>query len=247
MIHRTTLGMIAATTAGLVITNNPAHALTMDFDHDAQGNIIKRGQFIDEEYADWGVHIQAKNYARPFDAAITFDSLNPTGGDTDLRTDSKRYGLNNDRERGMVLILAENIKDKNKDGYVDKPDDEGDRPAGYFDFLFDYRVNAGGLVMLDIDNRCEPGSVQFFLDGSLLSQSFNFAALGDNSIQTLDWSGFEYDKMRINLGGSGAVAEVTANPIPEPVTVVLVAGAVAAVGMRASGRRRHKDSDDVIA
>ena len=101
--------------------------------------------------------------------------------------------------------------------------------------------------MLDIDNRCEPGSVQFFLGGSLLSQSFNILALGDNSIQTLDWSGFEYDKMRINLGGSGAVAEVTANPIPEPVTVVLVAGAVAAVGMRASGRRRYKDSGDVVA
>lgn len=245
MIQRTTFSMIGAT-AGLILTG-PAHALTMDFDHDAQGNTIKRGQFIDEEYADWGVHIQAKNYARPFDAAITFDSLNHSGGDSDLRTDSQRYGLNNDRERGMVLILAENIKDKNKDGYVDNPDDEGERPAGYFDFLFDSHVNAGGLVMLDIDNHREPGSVQFFLDGSLLSQTFNFAALGDNSIQTLDWSGFEYDKMRINLGGSGAVVEVTANPIPEPVTVVLVAGAVAAVGMRASGRRRHKDSDDVTA
>jgi hypothetical protein len=246
MIHRTTLSMIAAA-AGLILTYNPAHALTMDFDRDTGGNVIKRGQFIDEEYADWGVHITARNYSRPFDAAITFDTLKPTGGDTDLRTDSKRYGLNNDRERGMVLILAENIKDNNKDGYVDKPDDEGNRPAGYFDFMFDYRVNAGGLVMLDIDNYHEPGSVQFFLDGSLLSQSFNFVALGDNSIQALDWSGFEYDKMRINLGGSGAVAEVTANPIPEPVTVVLVAGAVAAVGMRASGRRRHQDSDDVIA
>lgn len=247
MIHRTTFSTITAATAGLLLTTAPANALIIDFDHDAKGNVIKRGQFIDEEYADWGVHIQARNYARPFDAAISFDSLNPTGGDTDLRTDSNRYGLNNDRERGMVLILAENIKDNNKDGYVDKPDDEGKRPVGYFDFLFDYRVNAGGLVMLDIDNHHEPGSVQFFLDGSLLSQSFNFQALGDNSIQTLDWSGFEYDKMRINLGGSGAVAEVTANPIPEPVTVVLVAGAVAAVGMRTSGRRRHQGTDDVTA
>lgn len=246
MIHRTTLGTIGAATAGLLLAG-PAHALTMDFDHDARGNVIKRGQFIDEEYADWGVHIRANNNARPFDAAIAFDSLNYTGGDNDLRTDSQRYGLNNDRERGMVLILAENIKDKNHDGYVDSPDDEGARPAGYFDFLFDTNVNAGGLVMLDVDNQQEPGSVQFFLDGSLLSQSFNFLALGDNSIQTLDWSGFEYDKMRINLGGSGAVAEVAANPIPEPVTVVLVAGAVAAAGIRASGRRRDKEPGDVTA
>ncbi len=246
MIHRTTLGTLAAATAGLILTG-PTHALTMDFDHDAQGNTIKRGQFIDEEYADWGVHIRANNFARPFDAAIAFDSQNYTGGDNDLRTDAQRYGLNNDRERGMVLILAENIKDKNKDGYADSPDDEGDRPAGYFDFLFDTNINAGGLVMLDVDNHREPGSVQFFLNGSLLGQSFNFVALGDNSIQALNWSGFEYDKMRIKLGGSGAVAEVAANPIPEPVTAVLVAGAVAAVGMRTSGRRRHKDADGVVA
>lgn len=246
MIHRTTLTMIGAAAAGLILAAL-AHALTMDFDRDARGNAILKGQFIDEEYADWGVHIRARNYARPFDAAIAFDSLNPTGGDGDLRTDSNRYGLNNDRERGMVMILAENIKDSNKDGYVDNPDDEGSRPAGYFDFVFDMVINAGSLVMLDVDNRNEPGSVRFYRNGSLLGQSFDFVALGDNSIQTLGWSGFEYDKMRINLGGSGAVAEVTANPIPEPVTVVLVTAAVAAVGMRASGRRGHQDADNVIA
>ncbi|GAB4194859.1 MAG: hypothetical protein Kow00105_09090 [Phycisphaeraceae bacterium] len=223
---------------GLVVDS--ANALTIDFDHDAQGDPILAGQFIEEEFADWGVHIRAHNYSRRHNAAIAFDSLNPTGGDYDLRTDDRRYGVNNDRERGMVLILAEDIRDRNRDGYVDDPDDEGRRPAGYFDFVFDQVMNSGSVVMLDIDNKCEPGSVSFYLGDSVLDQSFDFIALGDNSIQTLDWSGFEYDKMRINLGGSGAVAEVSANPVPEPVTAVLTAGALTALGMRTTGRRRRK-------
>ncbi len=222
-----------------------AHALTLDFDTDAQGNPILAGQFIDEEYADWGVHITAKNYNRCFDAAIAFDSLHPTGGDYDLRTDRWRYGQNNDEERGNVLILAENIRDRNRDGYVDNPDDEGGRHAGYFDFLFDQTISSGSLIMLDVDNRCEPGSVQFFLDGHLLDESYDFIALGDNSVQTLDWSGFTYDKMRVNLGGSGAVAQVdaNANPVPEPVTAILVAGAVTSLTLRTTRRRRPEANE----
>lgn len=234
--HTTTMLLAAATALGLA---GSAEALTMDFDTDAMGNPILAGQHIDEEYAEWGVHISARNYNRRHDAAISFDTLNYTGGDRDLRTDSHRYGVNNDRELGMVMILAEDVKDRNHDGYVDDPDDEGGRRAGYFDFMFDYIIDSGSLVMLDVDNRCEPGSVQFYLDDTLLSQSFDFKALGDNSVQGVDWSGFEYNKMRINLGGSGAVAEVNANPVPEPVTTVLVTGALVALGMRTSKRRRH--------
>jgi hypothetical protein len=237
MSLRTTTMLIAATAAfGLT---GSAQALTLDFDTDAQGNPILAGQHIDEEYADWGVHINARNYRRCHDAAIAFDTLNYTGGDYDLRTDSYRYGYGNNRELGNVLILAEDVVDRNRDGYVDDPDDEGRRRAGYFDFMFDNVTNSGSLVMLDIDNWCEAGSVQFYLDGNLLSESYRFQPLGDNSVQKIDWSGFEYNKMRVNMGGSGAVAEVSANPVPEPVTVVLVAGAVTAVGMRASRRRRH--------
>jgi len=244
--HRTTLTLLCTAVASLGLTGT-THALTMDFDHDAMGNVIQAGQFIDEEYASWGVHIQTHNSSRQHDAAIAFDTLNYTGGDRDLRTDSGRYGVGNDQERGMVMIIAEDVVDQNNDGYVDDPDDEGRRPAGYFDFMFDMLIDGGGVVMLDIENQGEPGSVDFYLGGSLLGESINFQALGDNSIERLNWSGFEYDMMRVNLGGSGAVAEVSANPVPEPVSALLVTGAIGALGLRTSGRRSGGRNEDKAA
>jgi len=240
MINRTTTSLLTAAALSLSLgLTGSASALSIDFDLDAQGNPILAGQHIDDEYADWGVQISAVNLRRNHDAAIAFDTLNYTGGDRDLRTDSGRYGLNNNMERGNVMILAEDIVDANNDGYVDDPDDEGRRPAGYFDFMFDTIVHGGAVIMLDIDDRAEPGSIDFFRDGSMLDYSIDFAGLGDNSIEIIQFCGFDYDHMRINLGGSGAVAEVHTTPVPEPVTAVLVPAAIAAVGMRAGGRGRR--------
>ena len=158
-----TMTLLTAAAVALGVTGS-AEALTMDFDTDALGNPILAGQHIDDEYAEWGVQIKARNYRRWHDAAISFDTLNYTGGDRDLRTDSRRYGLNNNTELGMVMILAEDIVDRNRDGYVDDPDDEGRRPAGYFDITFENSQGGPHLVrgigdklLLSLEGIFEPG------------------------------------------------------------------------------------------
>jgi hypothetical protein len=216
----TALGVLLAATAAA-----PAGVLTLDFETDAAGNPIQPGQFIDDEYAAWGVSISAQNNRGP-DAAITFDSANPTGGDPDLATPG--YHASNDRALGNILIIAEDVRDRNNDGYVDDPDDQAGRNPGYFSFLFDAPQYFGEATMVDIE---EGGSVELFnYDFQTQSytpvQTYAVAGQADNAMQTVSFMpGESFNAVRINMSGSGAVGELSVGGgtvIPEPASVSLI-------------------------
>ncbi len=218
MLHRITAIALAA----FGVSAAQAQSIFIDFDRDAHGNIIRAGQVLDSEYSGVGVSIKANNFTGP-DKAIAFDSQNPTGGDTDLRT----------KNQGNVLIIAENDKDANKDGLVDVPDDEGSRPSGWVEFSFAQDILSGGLSFIDIEEK--GGRIDFF-QGSNQVNEIAIAAKGDNSFQTLNWSGFTYDRMRVNLAGSGAMDDLRAEAVPEPATMI---GLGAAAAFMARRRRRQ--------
>lgn len=233
-----TQALLAGAVSVVLAGNQQLSGFILDFDTDANGNAIQAGQIIDEEYAPWGVHISTTNLQSSSDIGIAFDTENPTGGDYDLRTGAGAYGVGNDPSDplGNALIIAEDSRDYNNDGLIDDPDDEGGRPAGYHTFLFDMDMLGGEVTLLDIEERY--GSIFFYLDGSLLSgQTVSIPNLGDNSRQTLAFSGFVFDQMRIFLKGSGAVDNVTLVPTPEPSTMLLLGSATAAL-VRA--RRKQK-------
>lgn len=200
-----------------------SQALTLNFEGFAAGTWVK------EQYAGSGVHISASNPNGP-DKAIIFDSANPTGGDTDLRTPG--YHSTNTVPYGKILIIAENDNDSNNDGLVDHPDDEGAQPAGYIRFRFDNVQNAGYADMIDIEET--GGTFKFYLNDNLV-ETIGIPKKGDNSVWRTTWSNFNYDELKVNLAGSGAVGEL--NVVPEPASM-----AALAVGVLALIRRRANKS-----
>ncbi|SCA62498.1 hypothetical protein SCG7086_AA_00740 [Chlamydiales bacterium SCGC AG-110-P3] len=226
--------IIAAITTVLPLAQ--ATEFVLDWDLDANGNVIAAGQVISSPndsanpfnpgipyspYSDWGIDIQSYNSVLGvFDTALTFDSANPTGGDWDLETSNPT--LNN------ILIIGENFVDNDSNGLVDDPDDQAGNPnAGYIElFMNDWDATDTDITFVDIDS---PGhTADFFLD-SILVHSAMIPALANGSVQTISFNGFAFDQMKLSFGGSGGIGEIKLTQVPEPCTFVIfgVAGAAA--------------------
>lgn len=197
-----------------------ADGLTIDFQTDAQGNALRAGSAISEQYADWGVHITAKNNRNDHpQVALVFDSSQPSGGDSDLGTPNEAYdgpgkgrggkvdgGMNNEA-LGNLLIVAENDLDANGDGLVDTPDDEA--AGGKLILTFDEPVNILQLTLVDIDEN-ESGAVILASHNGDKASETPLKGLGDNSVVRFDhtnWSGVT--RFEIQLPGSGAIGNLT--------------------------------------
>lgn len=224
--------LIAMLTLSLMGKTANATLLTLDFNTDALGNPIQAGQFIDSEYAAWGVNISAYNQYGP-DYAITFDTSNPTGNDPDLATP----GYNNSQNLGNVLILPTYVTDNNNDGYVDDPNDQAGSNPGSFLFTFDQ--DQSGTFSIDfLDIEESGGRVRFYLDGSFVT-SANINLVGDNGFGSLSLNNITYDQIKVSLAGSGAIDNVTfeSSTIPEPASMSLLALGALMIGMRPKRQR----------
>lgn len=199
-----------------------AHAqVTVDFETDLGGTPLQAGAFITNQLP--GMTVTAENFARSHNAAIIFDTANPTGGDTDLATPG--YHPTNTVSLGNVLILAENIRDSNGNGLVDVPDDEGTQPAGWIQFELNFLATSAELLLIDIEEL--GGTIDFSL-GTTPVGTIDIPALGDNSVQTLGFGGGSFgggvfDRIRVNLPGSGAIGSVSAVPAPGPLALLMAA------------------------
>ncbi len=92
-----------------------------------------------------GVFAYNPDFGPSTNAAVVFDSSDPSGGDDDLGTPNENFGgpgvgdageTTNKVALGHILIIAEDLVDKNPaDGLVDDPDD-ADNKGAYIDFDF---------------------------------------------------------------------------------------------------------------
>ncbi|TSC77039.1 MAG: hypothetical protein G01um101431_222 [Parcubacteria group bacterium Gr01-1014_31] len=210
------------------------NAITLDFDTDANGGVIRRGQFIDGEYLPWGIAVTAHNYnAGHPQVGITFDSDTPTGGvngdgivDVDLGTPNLQFGGPGNSESGdgkepsnatalhNLLIIPDNVVDTAPaDGDVDDPNDE---PAGgSLRFTFAQPMAFSSVKYIDLDNST--GEVVGYADASGTAQVFSIPVptKGGNSVQKItgdQTTGIRQLKLR--GGDSYAVDEVVLCPIP---------------------------------
>jgi len=237
--------------------SDPAAAVLLDFDTDSLGNPIAAGQIIDDEYASLGVMIQTTNLGIGPNLGVAFNSDNPTGGDTDLRTPGTVGNAMNE-SFGNLLIIQENGGDTNNDGIIDvAPDDEGGRPAGYHTFTFDVPITSIGFVLVDIEGPEEiidganptSGFFQAFDNGTPIG-TVSFAdfdgsvVFGDNSVNRIDpilasdFGVASFNKVVFNFGGSGGIGELTFSPVPEPGTLLLIGSGL--VGLGVGARRRNR-------
>lgn len=130
------------------------------------------------------------------------------------------------------------------------PDDEGSRPAGTITLDFGRLLSGGfgfGFDLLDVEGALEfpSGFVATFFNGGTQIQQTNFADLagmtwGNNSLNRVAPSQFasaqDFDRVRISLGGSGAIDNLVFGAVPEPSTVLLLCtGFVGLVAFRRRG------------
>jgi hypothetical protein len=163
--------------------------------------------------------IQVFGYSPAFglntNAAIVFDSANPSGGDFDLQTPG--YGPNNNVPLGNLLIIGEDLIDVSPmDGLVDDPDD-ADLLGMYLDFDFStVKKNNKGTVTVNsvtmIDVEASQGEDGTYLELSGPGLPVNLIAIpptGDNGVVVIDNIGLSgVDLLTVNLNGSGATASV---------------------------------------
>ncbi|OUC08963.1 hypothetical protein RY27_05845, partial [Litorilinea aerophila] len=162
---------------------------TIDFETNAAGSPLSKGQIIDEEWAAWGIHVTTDR--GPGHPAMIFDSTQPSGGDADLGTPNEDFGGPGDGEGGGVGEPGENNRAQGKvliiseDGDMSDPDDNGS--GGTILFTFDHPVQIDQVHILDIDDDEAGGWVAAYSDsgGQQLLTKVEMLGLGDNSFQVV--------------------------------------------------------------
>ena len=200
-------------------------ATVIDFEGFAVGTIIDN-----EYFASLGVSINGVNVDyNPHEQNLgtIFDTNNYTGGDSDLAAPfSNSHGLGN-LNPGNVLIIHEHPSECSNGTTCTDPDDEGSRPAGYFDIVFADAVTLQSIDFFDIEtgeNGSTPNNaIKLFGFGGLEIMANTFYTPDTGGNNTWDRLVFNVDgvkSMRINMGGSGAIDNI--NFVPEPTTLALL-------------------------
>ncbi|MAT92417.1 MAG: thrombospondin type 3 repeat:Cna B-type [Halioglobus sp.] len=202
--HRTPPPLLAAALFALATS---AQALVIDFEGHSAGTII------DDEYT--GLSFNGVNVARgnASNLATIFDTTSPTGGDTDLAGPFANANLGA-LNPGNVLILHEHPHECDGTTCSD-PDDEGRRPAGYFDIDFGTAVTLNSIDFFDIEgaeNGATPNNAISLFDAFDVEISagtfYTPHTGGDNTWDRLQLGVAGVKSMRIRLGGSGAIDNI---------------------------------------
>ena len=192
-------------TVAFFVLPTAANAAVLNFEGFAAGTII------DNEYS--GVTIRAlTNSPNSPNAAVVFDTLNPTGGDDDL--EAPFFAGDQAVIPGGVLILQEN--DNCGTLLCDVPDDDARGGTFFFEWAEPILLNTVDFFDIEEDESGAPITVELeTLNGALPMFSVPGTG-GDNT-----WARYSFGDIRdvvaltINLNGSGAIDNLRFNvPLP---------------------------------
>lgn len=202
------LGAVALALAQVTSAFASTSSSTIDFEGLGEGAIVSgvsAGAGISGDDAGGSVGVYGFNPDIPGpNTAATFDAEcigGCTGGDDDLF----QPGL------GLVLIIAENLRDETPaDGLLDSPDD-ADVAGAYWEFDFSGWgpgvVSIGQLTILDVESDEPGGFIEVFLGGGSQG-TVPLPVTGDGGKADVA-VGLTGDFMKIFLGGSAAVDNIT--------------------------------------
>jgi hypothetical protein len=237
---------------GIVLSGTTSMAaVVVDFDEHPHGRVMH------EQHAPQGLHISATNLRGGPHLAVAFDTRLASTEDPDLQDAWDSGNLSPGTDLGVMMIVAEGSTDRDKDGLIDRPDDQRGYPGGELTFRFDDVLDSFGFDVLDVDNGREIGPnvgyVAFRLAGVEVARvSFGefirpesphydrTVVYGNNSANritpitaaALNVPGFNEVAFRL---ASGGVDTLTYTPIPEPAA----AGALVLAAATLLGRQRR--------
>jgi len=209
-----------------------AHAVVINFDDLATGTIV------DSEYAHL-LNVRVKNLGGGPDVGVIFDTLHPTGGDTDLRGpfSSNNPNLPGKFNTGKVLIIHENHNCNANT--CNNPDDEGSRPAGTFFFDFKSTITLESIDFFDIETaengKSYKNAIRLFDSANIEILPYTFYTPdtgGNNMWDQLVFNVEGVKRIELNMGGSGAIDNISFSVVPVPAAVWLFgSGLVGLIGL----------------
>ncbi len=189
------------------------------------------GEIADQVFADDGtgpVIVSGFNpNLGPENAALIFDSANPTGMDEDLGSPHMDFGgpgiggggamgspNANTRPLGKILVIAENLDDADNDGIIDEPDDADLMGSRFsFDFSLLGPVDVHQMTLIDVEAVEPQATATFFDSNGVEIISYEMEQTGDNGVTLNNFPGaVGVSFMEVVLNGSGGIDEICFTP-----------------------------------
>lgn len=222
---------IRSALAAMLLLAPAAQAGVLTFDEAVFGH----GTVVNNQYTPL-VTISAINIGGGPNLAVAFDSTLSGTLDPDLEGlfDSNNAALADDFDPGNILILQENDTGCG-DGTCNRPDDEGDRPAGILSFQFSQAIELLSMDFFDIESAedgATPNNRIRLFDTSnteIFANTFYTPDTGGDNMwdQVLFAQGISgVGRIDVYLGGSGAVDNLVYSVVPVPAAVWLFGSAL---------------------
>ncbi|WP_425410325.1 VPLPA-CTERM sorting domain-containing protein [Hyphococcus sp.] len=207
-----------------------AAPVTIDFES------LSAGDLVSTQFA--GVTISGARNGAPMgspNAAMVFDTDNPTGNDSDLAAP-----FDNPTTGPVEMLMPGNVLIVSTDDNASDPDDAAG--GGMLSFLFDQAVTIFSLNAFDI-NGSESITFDFFdvNDVLITSISNGMVTTGDNEFLGFNFNIAGVARLAITLSGSGAIDDLVyeVEEVPVPAALPLLLSGLAGLGF-ASRRKKSK-------
>ena len=193
----------------------------IDFSVDGAGNPLSAGDLIDDNTFG-GIDISVTGTGAGTHPLMIFDTEDPTGGDVDLGTPNETFGGLGEGEAGEAGQPGENRVGLgnaliiSQDGNQNNPNDSAG--GGTIIFVFVEPVEVRQIQTLDADEVTSV-VVRVYSDaaGTILLNTFNGLALGENSFQTIVIATTPVLRLEFELAGSGTMDKLVLCGVPDGV------------------------------